>query len=113
MEPLIPDSFVLFGRSKKGADRREHVVPRVVLCREAHDMFGRGESIKAVADLLRKYLKIVLISIEEKHHLDHEIGLKQRMPDGWSFEEGCTFARLHAANIEFDAIPSGVRACCV
>ena len=105
MEPIIPDKFVLYGKSKKGANRREHVVPRVVLCREAHDMFTRGASIEAVADLLKRHLKIVLISKEEQLHLDHTIGLKQRMPDGWSFEGGCTFARLRAANIEYDVLP--------
>ncbi len=102
LEPLIPESFVVVGASKKGSERREHVVPRVMLCEEAHNMFGHGSSVEDVAQFLKKYLKIVLISKEEQENIDHTLGLKQSMPDGWSFADGDPFSRLHAGNVDFE-----------
>ena len=102
MEPIIPESFVTVGKSRKGADRKEHVVPRRVLCEECHKMFGEKASIDEVAIVIKKYLKIVLISKAEQEHLDYELGLKQSMPPGWSFKNGNPFHRLEFANIEYD-----------
>lgn len=102
MEPLIPEKFVLVGKSKQGSDHKEHVVPRVVLCDESHKMYQRGATIEDVAELLKKHLKVVLIAKEEQKHLDHVLGLKQCMPDGWSITTGSPFARLDVANIEYE-----------
>lgn len=100
---LIPDDFVTVGESLAGTDHREHVVPRMMLCEKAHAMFRDGASIEDVASFLRRFLKIVLISRAEQQRLDNkdQLNLRQKMPDGWSFESGDVFARLAAADIKF------------
>jgi len=102
-EPMIPDSFVIVGQSSSGGNYKEHIVPRVVICAQCHALFENGASINEVASFIRKYLKIVLISKEERDRLDKKenLNLKQRMPDGWSFDCGSEFARLHAAGISY------------
>jgi len=68
-------------------------------------MYENGESVDAVARLIQKYLKIVLISQDEQHRLDKKIhghNLRQQMPNGWEFENGCEFARLKEVGIEFE-----------
>lgn len=102
MEPLIPEKFITVGKSKRGADRKEHVVPRRALCEECHKMFAEEASIEEVAAVIKRHLKIVLISKEEQEYLDHELGLKQTMPSGWSFKDGNPFHRLDVANIEYE-----------
>lgn len=104
MEPLIPDDFVIVGQSKAGANHKEHVVPRVVICKKCHEMFHDGASIEEVAAFIEKFLKIVKISRDEQKSLDkgNQHNLRQKMPDGWSFEEGDIFARLKIAEIEFN-----------
>lgn len=104
IEPLIPDSFVLHGYSDKGAERREHLVPRVMICRQAHEMFNNGHSITDVAAMIEKYLKVVLISKEEKNLLDHELRLKVTMPEGWFFENGNIDERLKVAGITYKPV---------
>lgn len=101
IEPIVPNAFVLVGRSPNGA-YKEHVVPRVLICEECHRMFERDssdEALHSVARFIGKFLKVVLITQEEQRRLDYELGLKQRMPDGWTFETGSVFARLEAACI--------------
>jgi hypothetical protein len=101
-EPLIPDKYVVVGESTRGAECREHVIPRLVLCDECLAMFSRGESIEDVAKFLQENLKIVRITRDERHLLDSnsQLNLRQRMPDGWSFSNGDPLARLKQANIE-------------
>lgn len=100
---LIPDDFVMVGESLVGSEHREHVVPRIMLCEQAHLMFKNGASIQDVAAFLRKYLKIVLISRTEQQRLDNkdQLNLRQKMPEGWSFESGDIFARLNIADIKY------------
>lgn len=102
MEPIIPYKFVLAGKSLGGDSYKEHVVPRVMLCEEAHRMYESGSTIDAVAVMIKKYLKIVLISNEEQHHIDHVLGLKTKMPDGWSFGDGDPYARLREGKVSFE-----------
>lgn len=106
LEPLIPEKFVVVGRSIKGTDRKEHVVPRRVLCEECHRMFSEKASIEEVAQVICKYLKIVLISKEEQEYLDHNLKLKQNMPTDWSFADGNPFRRLEDANIKYELFPN-------
>ncbi|ASF46230.1 hypothetical protein [Methylovulum psychrotolerans] len=103
MEPIIPDQFVIVGQSS-GGTHKEHIVPRVIICKQCHRMFEQGESVDVVAIFIRKYLKIVLISKEEQDLLDKKanLNLRQRMPDGWTFETGCEFERLKVAGIEYN-----------
>lgn len=103
MEPIIPDEFVLAGESLNlnGKKRKEHVVPKSLICYECHSMLDRGSSIKDVGLFIPKFLKIVIISEEEQRYLDHTLGLKIRMPKGWNFQTGDPFARLKKAGIKF------------
>jgi len=55
--------------------------------------------VEQVTELLDRYLKIVHITLEERQHLDFELKLRNRMPDGWRFGVDDAFARLRAANI--------------
>ena len=104
IEPIIPDAFVIVGKSISGGEHRDHVVPRVFLCHKCHSMYEQGATVEDVAQVIRKFLKVVLISKEEKNILDKKenLNLKERMPDGWTFESGSPFERLHIANIEFE-----------
>lgn len=109
--PLIPDEYVYVGDSLDGTDHKEHIVPRMVICKGCHEIFEKGklsglpksELIVKAADLIQKHLKIVRISRAEQQRLDHKskLNLKQRMPENWSFEDGDPFARLKLANIQF------------
>lgn len=103
LPPLVPDEYVIVGQSIKGAGHKEHVVPRLVICDECHRMFADGRSVADVASLIRKYLKIVVITKEEQKLLDgaghHD--MKQKMPDEWTFASGDVYARLRKAGIEF------------
>ncbi len=103
MEPIVHDKFVTVGQSISGGTYKEHVVPRVMICTQCHLMFDNGESISTVADFIRKFLKIVLISKDEQNRLDKKINLnlRQKMPNGWTFENGCEFERLKVAGIEY------------
>lgn len=104
MEPIIRDRFVIVGKSRNGSTHKEHIVPRVIICTQCHLMFENGESINSVAKFIRKYLKIVLISKHEQKHLDKKVNLnlRQKMPEGWTFENGCEFDRLKVAGIKYD-----------
>src|SRR5690606_4326902 len=88
--------------SVQGTERREHVVPRDVICRECLKMFARHEPLEEVAKFIREHLKIVRISLEEKNRLDNsaELNLRQRMPLGWKVGDR-VFARLDIAGITF------------
>jgi hypothetical protein len=101
-EPFVPDRYVVIGESTRGAECREHVIPRLVLCDECLAMFSRGKSIEDVAKFLQENLKIVRIARDERHLLDSSsrLNLRQRMPDGWSFSSGDPMARLKQASIE-------------
>lgn len=102
LPPLIPDAFVTVGESVAGKEHREHVIPRNVICYQCHKMFEEDSSIEAVAKFIRKHLQIVYISKEEQQKLDrgNQLNLRQRMPDGWSFDNGDLYARLNAAGIK-------------
>ena len=106
IEPIIPNSFVLAGTSKAGS-YREHIVPRIILCEECHKKLEQDYSDGALLDMaifIRKFLKVILITSTEQRTLDHELGLKTRMPDGWTFETGSPFARLDAAKIDYELL---------
>jgi hypothetical protein len=115
VELFIPDEFVPKGAGKNGLGHREHVVPCVLLRDKCVELFRNGAIIEEVADFLKRYVVIVEISPSQQHSLDASKskggrGLKHCMPEGWEFESGCIFARLHDANILFDP-PQGFTAC--
>lgn len=41
------------------------------------------------------------ISRDEQKYLDGELGLKDKMPDGWTIENGGIYARLDMAGIKW------------
>lgn len=99
-EVIVPDEFVIDGQSINGGSYREHVVPCATLREGSKAMYERGATIEDVASTLDKYLRIVLITNEEAHRLDVELGLKTTMPKGWDFGDGDALARLIVAGIE-------------
>ncbi|MDP3906157.1 hypothetical protein [Novosphingobium sp.] len=105
-EPLIPNHIILAGHSVAGAEYREHVVPLALIRDHCEKMFACGAELRAVSMLLRRHLRVVMISKAERYRIDFELGLKVRMPDGWSFEDDGAdpFARLKAAGVEWEAI---------
>jgi hypothetical protein len=107
IEPLIPTKFVVVGQARSGGTHNEHVVPRVMICDQCHVMYDNGESVEAVATFIQKFLKVVLISKDEQDHLDKacNLNLRQRMPEGWTFDNGYVFERLKVGGIAFDLYP--------
>ena len=106
LEPMIPNKFVLVGRSA-GGHYNEHVVPRVVLCQICHEILSQDrseESLKRIAEVIKKHLKVVQITKEEQVILDKRY--KVSMPPGWDYDSGDTFARLKEVEIEFEFLPS-------
>lgn len=98
--------FVGVGRSQSVVDGEpthpEHVVPCAVLIEESCRLLSQGVSENEIARMLSKHWKIALISKEQAACLDSKSGLnlKHRMPEGWRFESGDTYARLNLAKIE-------------
>lgn len=80
----------------------EHIVPCAVLINESCKLINQGENLEDVAALLSKHWKIGMISKKQAHFIDSKagLGLKNKMPDGWSFKTGDTFDRLSLANIK-------------
>jgi hypothetical protein len=99
-EVLVPDEFVIDGKSTKGIGYREHIVPCAVIRAGCKEMYESGASIEEVAAAIDKHLRIVLITKDEARYLDHQLGLKASMPPGWVFGRDDPMARLHAAGIE-------------
>jgi len=98
-------SFVGAGKSKEvisgGKSYPEHVVPCAVLISEIKRLINSGNfEIEEIARLLQKHWKVAIITPEQARYIDHKLGYKSSMPEGWCFETGDTFARLNAANIE-------------
>ncbi|MFP4333515.1 MAG: hypothetical protein ACLFQJ_09455 [Campylobacterales bacterium] len=97
---LIRDEVITIGRSKKGSEHREHIVPCVVLTNEIFLMFDRGASAEDAFLMLDKYLYIAIISKEEQRYMDYDLKLKTTMPDGWRFGIDSPMSRLEVAGIE-------------
>lgn len=99
-DPLIPEGYINAGQSKNGGVHIEHLVPCALLRDHAFKMYWEGKAVKDVAEMLGRFLRIAHITSAEAHHLDHELGLKTTMPDGWNCETGSVMARLEAGGIE-------------
>jgi hypothetical protein len=101
-EVLVPDEMVIDGISAQGGHYREHIVPCVVIREGCKQMYSKGATVDEVARAIDKHLRIVLISTDEAHRLDHELGLKTLMPSGWVFGKDEPMARINAAGITLD-----------
>lgn len=102
-EPLIPNYLITVGHSRAGSEHREHVVPLALIRNQCEAMFASGVRLAEISALLKRNLKIVMISRAERYRLDFELGLKTVMPNGWSFEgkNSDPFARLEVAGIDW------------
>jgi hypothetical protein len=105
-EFFIPVNRIPRGQSHSRTEHPEHVVPCAAIREYCLNYFEEGRSLDEVVKLIRRLLVIVDISIDEWRKLDEgSSALKDIMPPGWDLETGCIFARLHWANITFDAPP--------
>lgn len=79
----------------------EHIVPCIVLIKECFRLIKeKNHSDDEIAKLLQKHWKIATISKNEAKQLDSELKLKSKMPEGWRFEDGDTFARIKLAGVK-------------
>lgn len=79
--------------------RLEHVVPCRVLYQESTRLICEGELSDAeIARLLASHWRVARLARSEQKMLDQ--AYKQRMPDGWRFQDGDTLSRLKLSNIE-------------
>ncbi len=95
------DKKIIIGKSEKWTNTdswREHIVP----CKLIHEKLielAKTNQIDAMVDILEKYLKIVLISLEERMHIDFKLKFKTKMPPGWDWGDNA-LARLDAGKIK-------------
>lgn len=97
---LVDDRFTYIGRSTKGDEYREHVVPRSVIRDICIELYKAGRPVEAAAEVIRAMLKVARISRDEARHLDEHLGLKSSMPEGWDYRSGDYMARLRAGGVE-------------
>lgn len=98
-ETLMPDAWIIGGRSKKGGGWREHIVPCAYLARECINAINNGAKEGDIAALLEKYLRIVHITPAERRVIDFDLGYRNTMPPDWIFGQDDPFQRLIDANI--------------
>ncbi len=106
-EYFIAAAYVPTGYGKNGGTHPEHVVPCAFLRDRCIARLGEGASVEDIANEIRPFLAIVMITDTERSKLDNSpafggLGLKDIMPANWDFEAGDRFARLHAARIAFE-----------
>lgn len=100
-EFLIPVEYVIvMGRSVNGDGYVEHVVPCAVIRDLAFKLFWDNKTVRDVAQMIGRLLRVAHITKEEARRLDYVHHLKDRMPDGWDHETGSVTARLEIAGIE-------------
>ena len=114
VELFVPEVFVPKGGSA-GAGHREHVIPCAALREESIARIKNGATLEQISGFLRRNVVIVEISKEQQKKLDGSernggVGLKDKMPNGWQFDQHCIFARLHKAKITF-VPPNGFPNC--
>lgn len=109
---LISDKYTYVGRSEKGDEYREHLVPRALIRDICLKQFEAGESIEHVASIIRNLLKVARISRDEAHHIDVQLGLRTSMPPDWDYRSGDYMARLRVGGVRLiEENASGESAC--
>lgn len=103
-EKLIDEGYIVVGTSIRGGAYREHVVPFKVLRDRCNEYFDKGRRAEDVAPFIETHLKVAFITMDERDRLDFELGLRDRMPDGW--QEGDVMARLRMAGIVLATKPA-------
>lgn len=99
---LVPHNHIFIGKSVNGSGHIEHLVPCALLRDRAFEMYWNGKTEKEVSEMLGRFLRIAHITPAEARRLDHELGLKTKMPVGWDFVTGSVMARLEAGGIELE-----------
>ena len=79
---------------------REHLIPVNRVLSEARRMAAEGRKRAHIAQFLKENLVVVIITNEEAKRLDGMPGLRDDMPEGWTWG-GDKFARLEAAEIDY------------
>lgn len=115
VDHFVQRAWIPTGRAHipAGAERWfEHVVPCVFIFAECERRFRAdpGLDISVMSAWLKRYLVAVEIPKVVADQLDGPMGLKMVMPEGWNWEGGCVFERLHKANLSFDLPPGSM--CC-
>lgn len=89
-----PVSFGFWKYLNKNEVTWDHTVPTSVLVDRIIELDNAGNlSFESFSDLVEKYGFVTIITIEENDKLN-ENGLRQKMPDGWSFDsEADAYAR--------------------
>ena len=89
-----PVSFGFWKYLNKEKVTWDHTVPTSVLVDRIIELDNAGNlSFESFSDLVEKYGFVTIITIEENDKLN-ENGLRQKMPDGWSFDsEADAYAR--------------------
>ncbi|WP_433704441.1 DNA translocase FtsK [Paraburkholderia sacchari] len=106
-EYYLAEEQVPTGYGKNGGTHPEHVVPCAFLRDRCIARLAQGASVEEMAQEIRPFLVIVMITEAECSYLDNGpacggLGLKDTMPANWDFETGDIFARLHVADIAFN-----------
>jgi len=71
--------------------RHEHVVPRILL---TDQIIERDMTLRAIFKFLTRFCKPVIVTKEEDVCLS-----RSKMPPGWTWNEGCAYARYRDANL--------------
>lgn len=82
---------------------REHANPMDWICEKIFEMLKNGDTDQIIADMIKRNLKLVLISDQEQDLLDNKLSLRTTMPPG--FNDGDDpLLRLKYANITIENI---------
>ncbi|MBK9219697.1 MAG: hypothetical protein IPL70_15635 [Uliginosibacterium sp.] len=83
---------------------QEHVVPLRCINHLVIEGLVEKRSVEDIQAFLENALKIVIIHKDEQRHIDHEMGWKECMPNGWKIGDS-VYDRLEKAerkvNVEF------------
>lgn len=101
-DTLVWHQYITVGKSKDGAEHKEHLVPCAVIRDIANAEFENGASTEEVATIVERLLKVAYISKSERHKIDFELGLKTRMPAGWDYRNDSVYARLDTGGVELE-----------
>ena len=76
----------------------EHIIPLKMVFDRWLELIDAGYSLEQQRSFLERHLIVVWITIAEQQRLDRELGLRTKMPEGWSWGDD-THTRLRVAGI--------------
>jgi hypothetical protein len=110
LDHLIPNQHKHIASAAGIGMHPEHVVPCAYLRDKGVELAKSGATENQLLAFLWRCLVVVHIHSELADALDGPLGLRDRMPDKWSWNEGCVYQRLHEVNAPFIA-PPGADTC--